>query len=437
MDSLAKTNPELVEEWDFEKNNELGLSPETVTAGSTMKVNWKCKKCGYSWRTSIRKRTKNKPTNCPKCAPKLNRASQVEKQIKEKGSLGDLFPELLKEWDYELNSSEGLDPSEIQYNSSRKAHWICSKCGHKWVIGIRFRSVEGRGCIKCGYENAKKLKNEKKLEEKGCITDPLLLKEWDYEKNSAIGLDPKLLPPSSTKPAYWICSTCGFKWIAPIARRSNGTGCRKCADKANPELLTQHRIKSGHGLTDPHLLKEWDYVKNIKKPSEYSYGSGEKVFWICSTCGHSWQASINSRHKGAGCPACAGNILVPGKNDLLTMRPSIAADWDYSRNGNIGPESVSYSSGKKYWWICPEGHDSYLASPGHRICGTGCPICGNQKISLKQSKTVEQYSRDGAYIKTYPSLKIAAQECGVSSSAICNAIKRGTVSAGFTWKYSE
>ena len=129
--------------------------------------------------------------------------------------------------------------------------------------------------------------------------------------------------------------------------------------------------------------------------------------------------------------------MVPGKNDLLTMRPSLASEWDYSRNGNIVPATVSYSSGKKYWWICPKGHDSYLASPGHRIVGTGCPICGKQKIALKQSKAVEQLSREGTFIKTYPSIKAASRECGVSSSAICNAIKNGTVSAGFKWKYNE
>lgn len=424
--SVFDVAPELIAEWDYERNGE--LKPEMIKAGSSISVNWICSKCGYRWIAQIGHRAINH-TGCPKCAGFV-----FEKGVND---LATKSPELLKEWDYDTNSAEGLDPTEIQYNSSREAHWICSKCGHKWIVGIRFRSVEGRGCIKCGYENAKKHKNEKNLEVKGCITDPLLLKEWDYEENSAIGLDPKLLPPGSNKPAYWICSTCGYKWIAPIARRSNGAGCRKCADKANPELLTQHRIKSGHGLTDPCLLKEWDYKKNEKMPSEYSYGSGKKVFWICSTCGYSWQATINSRHKGAGCPACAGNIVVPGKNDLLTMRPSIATEWDYFRNGKIVPESVSYSSGKKYWWICPEGHDSYLASPGHRILGTGCPICGNQKISLKQSRTVEQFSLEGKYIKTYPSLKIASQECGVSSSAICNAIKRGTVSAGFKWKYSE
>ena len=424
--SVFSVAPELITEWDYDRNGE--LKPEMIKAGSSISANWIGSKCGYRWTAQSGHRAINH-TGCPKCAGLV-----FEKGVND---LATQNPELLKEWDYELNSAEGLVPTEIQYNSSRKAHWICSKCGHKWVVSIRNRSVDGRGCIKCGYKDAQKHKNEKKLEARGCITNPLLLKEWDYEKNSEIGLDPKLLSPGSVKSAYWICSTCGYKWKAPIARRSNGAGCRKCADKANPELLKQHLIKSGHGLIDPALLREWDYEKNEKKPSDYSYGSGEKVFWICSTCGYSWQATINSRHRGAGCPACAGNILVSGKNDLLTMRPSIAAEWDYSRNGKIVPEHVSYSSGKKYWWICPEGHDSYLASPGHRIMGTGCPICGNQKISQKQSKTVEQLSLEGAYIRTYPSLKIASRECGVSSSAICNAIKKGTVSAGFKWKYSE
>ena len=55
---------------------------------------------------------------------------------------------------------------------------------------------------------------------------------------------------------------------------------------------------------------------------------------------------------------------------------------------------------------------------------------------MKQSMAVEQYSTTGEYIKTYSSLKKASQECGVSPAAICRALKNGTVSAGFKWKYS-
>lgn len=424
--SLATIAPELIPEWDTDRNG--GLQPEMFPAGSRLPAHWICPKCGHQWVASINHRAIGH-TGCPKCAG----------LVFEKGfnDLETKNPELLKEWDYEMNEAEGIRPKEIQYNSNVRAHWICSECGHKWVAPIRTRSVDGRGCIQCGYEAAQKLKLEKRLKKQGHITDPLLLKEWDYAKNSAIGLTPQMITPGSNKYAFWICSVCGNEWSAPIARRSNGSGCRKCADKANAERITKTFIEKGHGISDPLLIKEWDYDKNDKIPQEYSYGSNKKAYWICSTCGYSWQATIASRHQGAGCPACAGTVVVQGKNDLMTMRPDIASEWDYSRNGDVTPKDVAFSTNKKYWWVCPKGHESYLAALNHRCGGTGCPICGNQKISEKFSKEVEQYTIDGHFIKTFPSLKQAAAECGVSSSAICRALKCGTTSAGFRWKAHE
>ena len=38
--SLSKTNPELLNEWDYEKNNAMGVTPDSVTAGSHKKIWW-------------------------------------------------------------------------------------------------------------------------------------------------------------------------------------------------------------------------------------------------------------------------------------------------------------------------------------------------------------------------------------------------------------
>lgn len=102
------------------------------------------------------------------------------------------------------------------------------------------------------------------------------------------------------------------------------------------------------------MIKEWDYSLNVRKPEEYSRGSKEKVHWICSKCGYKWSAVINTRTKGVGCPACAGNIVVAGRNDLATKQPELLKEWDYNRNKDIVPNLVAVRSQHKYWWICPE-----------------------------------------------------------------------------------
>ena len=56
MISLAEHNPELLKEWDYEKNNELGLTPETISYGSAKKVWWICPK-GHSYLMGHKSRT--------------------------------------------------------------------------------------------------------------------------------------------------------------------------------------------------------------------------------------------------------------------------------------------------------------------------------------------------------------------------------------------
>lgn len=422
--SVAEVAPELIEEWDYNTNG--NLKPDMIAAGTSFPVNWICKKCHYHWPASAYSRIKGH-TGCPKCAGMV-----FEKGVND---LETKFPELLQDWDYEKNNALGIYPDEIPYNLMKKVYWRCHVCGHKWSVFVNSRTTNGRGCIKCGYKVGKALKHKNMLAERGCITDELLLKEWDYEKNSVLGITPENTIPQSVKQVFWICSICGNRWKIAVARRTKGAGCRKCVDKANPDIIRKTLIAKGHALNNPLLEKEWDYDKNEGKPSDYTYGSGKKAHWKCSTCGHSWYAQISSRAKGAGCPACAGNVVVKGKNDLLTVRPDLALEWDYEKNKDVKPEDVAYSSGKKYWWRCNAGHESYYSTLSHRVSGTGCPLCGNRKITEKFSKPVDQFSKDGTFIKTYESAKVAAKAIGVSASAICNAISgKAKSSGGYIWK---
>ena len=59
-------NAQLMAEWDWEKNNELGIDPYKVTLGSDKRVFWKCKN-GHSWQTSARPRV-IEGTKCPYCS---------------------------------------------------------------------------------------------------------------------------------------------------------------------------------------------------------------------------------------------------------------------------------------------------------------------------------------------------------------------------------
>ena len=67
--TLVTTHPELLEEWDYEKNI---FNPQEISYGSARKVWWKCKK-GHSWQASLNSRTGMK-SGCPICSGRRKRS---------------------------------------------------------------------------------------------------------------------------------------------------------------------------------------------------------------------------------------------------------------------------------------------------------------------------------------------------------------------------
>lgn len=129
-----------------------------------------------------------------------------------------------------------------------------------------------------------------------------------------------------------------------------------------------------------NLLKEWDESRNFPlTPDTVSYGSKKKVWWTCEN-GHSWQTTVHVRSKGSGCPYCAGQKVLPGFNDLETLYPDVAAQWDREKNGPLSPRDVSTGSKIRIWWRCELRH-SYRATVSSRTQRkTGCPYCAGRKV---------------------------------------------------------
>ena len=73
--------------------------------------------------------------------------------------------------------------------------------------------------------------------------------------------------------------------------------------------------------------------------------------------------------------------VLKGLNDLQTENPTLAAEWNYEKNGNLKPEDFTANSGEKVWWKGNRGHE-WQAIIAHRNKGSGCPYCSS-KIILK------------------------------------------------------
>ena len=345
--SLAALHPNLIAEWDEEKNG--GLLPDQVLANSNVSVWWKCPVCNHSWRANVDRRSRG--AGCPRCAGEVVWPG--------KNDLETTFPEILRIWNYDKNS---IRPCQIMGKSHKKVWWKCDNCDFEWQAPV-YNVVVGHGCPACANQIVREGYNDLQT------TNPLLVKEWLFERN--LDLVPNDVTAGSKKKVWWKCSKCGYEWTAAIySRAKNGRGCPACANRV------VYQGKNDLANLFPSLASEWDYAKNGDlKPDEIVYGSHNKVWWKCSKCGFEWEAKIVSRTRGSGCPSCAHVIVWSGHTDLETVNPELAKEWSVTRNESLTPSMVLPKSEKIVWWTCPKCGNEYKASVKEKSNGKKCPYC--------------------------------------------------------------
>ena len=209
------------------------------------------------------------------------------------------------------------------------------------------------------------------------IRYPDIAAEWHPTKNGS--LTPHDVSYASSKKVWWLCKKRGHGWEAVVASRtSNGTGCPFCSGRCPTDA---NRLSIHY----PDLVDEWDQDKNEPlTPDKVSYASHKRVWWRCER-GHEWKVAVYRRTiekrtikgrelKGIGCRQCASGLSV--------YYPAVAAEWNWTKNGSLTPDDVSYASNKKVWWICKEGDDhEWEDTVNHRtIRGRGCPSCNRLSI---------------------------------------------------------
>ena len=204
------------------------------------------------------------------------------------------------------------------------------------------------------------------------LADPLLLKQWDRERNG--DLTPHDVTYGSHRRVWWRCEK-GHSWQAEVKSRTLlGAGCPVCAGKVvvpgENDLATLR----------PDLAAQWHPERNLPlTPERIAPGSHKRVWWVCGK-GHVWQAAAAARANGERCQVCAGKVVIPGENDLATLYPEIAAQWDGEKNGELTAEMVSPYSNRKAWWRCREGHSWQAAIAARTKRKTGCPYCTGRKV---------------------------------------------------------
>jgi hypothetical protein len=160
--------------------------------------------------------------------------------------------------------------------------------------------------------------------------------------------------------------------------------------------------------TNPELAKEWAWDKNSPlTPQQVTRGAAKKYWWRCLK-GHETFMSPSERTRRSDvspCQKCANNVLATGENDLETVSPVIAKEWNFPKNSPNLPSEVIAGSAKSFWWVCEKGHE-WKATVFNRVkLGTGCPVC-SKKLFVQGVNDLEvthpQISREWDYEKNFP-----------------------------------
>jgi len=129
------------------------------------------------------------------------------------------------------------------------------------------------------------------------------------------------------------------------------------------------------------LLDQWDYEKNGDlPPKDVARVCNYNAHWKCKD-GHEFQTTVRHRTScGRGCPYCSGGCALSGENDLATMFPQIAEEWDFERNGDVLPSCIKPGSKYNVYWRCEKNH-SYQETVYNRTKKmVRFPYCFGRKV---------------------------------------------------------
>ena len=221
------------------------------------------------------------PADLPSVDPKIKTDVDVgrdERIIQESflcgiehRNLEEVYPDIAKEWHPTKNGK--LTPKMFSPAAGKKVWWLCPK-GHSYRQLISERTRRDSGCPYCSGRYALPGEND------FATLHSDLLKEWDWEANSKIGLNPRNLKPMSDVEAHWICSKCGHKWVAPIKSRSKGFGCWECAN----QLRNQKACKTVYVYDEKRR-----FICEYRSISAASKATGVAKANICRACNHGYR----------------------------------------------------------------------------------------------------------------------------------------------------
>lgn len=283
-----------------------------------------------------------------------------------KDSWAAAFPELVCEWDTNLNIRQ---PDEVTPGSGYPATWRCSFCDETWVVPASKRSPT-LGCATCTYSSVDPSESIAALR-------PDMMLAWDPDNEMS---PDTLRPMNNAHVLKWICPDCGHRFESTAMLRAIATHpCNECWGQRRRGTK---KPKPGMSLgeLEPVLAADWS-PENDLTPMDVGPGSHFAAKWICRECGDTYESQVQVRvnfggaHKKCSLTAASRRRHAPKPGQSLADLHPVALElWDWKANER-SPHDLMPGSGVRASWTCNDGHK--YERPVHRAVEYDffCPDC--------------------------------------------------------------
>ena len=269
------------------------------------------------------------------------------------------------------------NPRNVFKSSDKKFWFDCSSCNHSFDNALS--SIYNNHW--CPFCNNKRLCNETVCifcNEKSFASHEK--SQFWSKKNTE---NHRNVFKSSNKKFWFDCSNCNHSFVIALNNIVGGRWCPYCSNP--PKQLcneTECSICFEKSFASHEKSKYWS-KKNSKNPKNVFKSSGNKCWFDCTDCNHSFDAILYTVVGGCWCPYCSNppKQLCNETECSICFEKSFASHekskyWSCKNTEN--PRNIFKSSDKKFWFDCMECNHSFDSSLGNVVNNRWCPFCKNK-----------------------------------------------------------
>jgi len=214
-----------------------------------------------------------------------------------------------------------VKPEDVFKQSNKKYWFDCDKCSHCFDCALN-NIVQEKWCPYC--------KNKKLCENLECI--PCFNKSFASHKQANFWSDKNgdanprnVLNQSNTKYLF-DCDKCSHCFDCSLSNIVQGKWCPYCSVPPKQLCEKDECISCFNKSFASHEKVEfWSEKNGDMKPQHIFKSSGQKYWFKCHECKHSFDCGLNSIVSGTWCPYCANQKLCENLECIPCFNKSFAS----------------------------------------------------------------------------------------------------------------